>query len=72
MILNSPTIFGMKGNSLLAGGEAGSETVVGTQSLMDMIRDAVAAMAGGHNDQLRRREHQPVRDREPGHQGAYG
>ena len=47
MILNSPTIFGMKGNQLLAGGEAGSETVVGTQSLMDMIRDAVAAMAGG-------------------------
>jgi len=47
MILNSPTIFGMKGNSLLAGGEAGSETVVGTQSLLDMIRDAVSGMAGG-------------------------
>ena len=47
MILNSPTIFGMKGNQLLAGGEAGSETVVGTQSLMEMIRDAVASMAGG-------------------------
>ena len=47
MILNSPTIFGMKGNNLLAGGEAGSETVVGTQSLMEMIRDAVASMAGG-------------------------
>ncbi len=41
MILNSPTIFGMQGNSLLAGGEAGSETVVGTQSLMDMIHSAV-------------------------------
>lgn len=47
MILNSPTIFGMKGNQLLAGGEAGSETVVGTQSLMEMIRDAVTSMAGG-------------------------
>lgn len=47
MILNSPTIFGMKGNNLLAGGEAGSETVVGTQSLMEMIRNAVASMAGG-------------------------
>ena len=46
MILNSPTIFGMQGNSLLAGGEAGSETVVGTQSLIDMIRDAVANVAG--------------------------
>jgi len=47
MILNSPTIFGMKGNSLLAGGEAGSETVVGTNSLLGMIRDAVASMASG-------------------------
>ena len=45
MILNGPTIFGQKGNTLLAGGEAGSETVVGTQSLMEMIRDAVASMA---------------------------
>ena len=42
MILNAPTIFGMKGNQLLAGGEAGSETVVGTKSLMEMIRGAVA------------------------------
>ena len=47
MILNAPTIFGMKGNQLLAGGEAGSETVVGTQSLMEMIRNAVSSMAGG-------------------------
>lgn len=47
MILNAPTIFGMKGNQILAGGEAGSETVVGTQSLMEMIRNAVASMAGG-------------------------
>lgn len=47
MILNSPTIFGVQGNTLLAGGEAGSETVVGTQSLMEMIRNAVASMAGG-------------------------
>lgn len=43
MILNQPTIFGYnaKSNQFLAGGEAGSETVVGTQSLMDMIRVAV-------------------------------
>lgn len=47
MILNSPTIFGMKGNTFLAGGEAGSETIVGTQSLLDMIRNAVASMAAG-------------------------
>ena len=45
MILNSPTIFGMRGNQLLAGGEAGSETVVGTKSLMEMIRDTVSSMA---------------------------
>lgn len=43
MILNGPTIFGMKGNSLLAGGEAGSETVVGTKSLMNMIGNAVSS-----------------------------
>lgn len=43
MILNSPTIFGMQGNHLLAGGEAGSETVIGTKSLLSMIQDAVTA-----------------------------
>lgn len=41
MILNKPTTFGMQGNRFLAGGEAGSETVVGTNSLMSMIQDAV-------------------------------
>lgn len=43
MIMNQPTIFGYnaKSNQCLAGGEAGSETVVGTQSLMDMINSAV-------------------------------
>ena len=43
MIMNQPTIFGYnaKSNQFMAGGEAGSETVVGTQSLMDMIRVAV-------------------------------
>ena len=42
MILNGATIFGMdsKGN-FLGGGEAGSETIVGTESLMKMIRRAV-------------------------------
>ena len=44
MILNSPTIFGYdsKSGQFLGGGEAGSETVVGTSSLMSMIRQAVA------------------------------
>ena len=43
MILNDPTIFGYdpKTGKFLGGGEAGSETVVGTGSLMDMIRQAV-------------------------------
>ena len=41
MILDGPTIFGMQGNQLLAGGEKGSETVVGTNSLMGMIQKAV-------------------------------
>lgn len=43
MILNSPTIFGYnsKTGQLLGGGEAGSETVVGTKSLISMIKTAV-------------------------------
>ena len=68
MILNSPTIFGMKGNQLLAGGEAGSETVVGTQSLMEMIRNAVASMVGdttinygGVNINVYAKENQDIR-----------
>lgn len=43
MVMNQPTIFGYnaKTNQFMAGGEAGSETVVGTSSLMTMISDAV-------------------------------
>ena len=45
MILNGATIFGMGRNGqLLGGGETGSETVVGTSSLLTMIRSAVADM----------------------------
>lgn len=41
MVLNDPTIFGLsKSGTLLGGGEAGSETVVGTESLMNMIQNA--------------------------------
>lgn len=45
MIMNQPTIFGYDSASqnFLAGGEAGSETVVGTQNLMEMIQTAVDA-----------------------------
>lgn len=41
MILNRPTIFGAANGRLLGAGEAGSETVVGTGSLISMIRTAV-------------------------------
>lgn len=44
MILDNPTIFGMMNGQLLGGGEAGSEAVVGTQSLMQMIQKAVSAV----------------------------
>lgn len=40
MILNSPTIFGYQNGRFLGAGEAGSETVVGTNSLMRMIQQA--------------------------------
>ena len=68
MILDRPTIFGQSGNTLLAGGEAGSEAVVGTQSLMEMIRNAVANMAnqttinyGGVNINVYQKENQDIR-----------
>ena len=51
MIMNQPTIFGYnaKTGQLMAGGEAGSETVVGTQNLMNMIKTAVSE-SDGNND----------------------
>lgn len=54
MIMNSPTIFGYnaKTNQFMAGGEAGSETVVGTESLMNMIQRAVTAENAGLVDKL--------------------
>ena len=41
MILNGATIFGAKNGRLLGGGEAGSEAIVGTNSLYNMIQQAV-------------------------------
>ena len=43
MILKSPTIFGYDASTgrFLGGGEAGSEVVVGTSSLMSMIRKSI-------------------------------
>lgn len=43
MILNDPTIFGYGGGKFLGGGEAGSEVVAGSQTLMGMIQNAVSS-----------------------------
>lgn len=48
MILNGATIFGQNGNTLLGGGEAGPEVVVGAGTLMEMIREA----SGGQNNDI--------------------
>lgn len=53
MILNKPTIFGVNSKGqFMAGGETGSETVVGTQSLMNMINNAVGQSNNGLYDVL--------------------
>ena len=48
MILDGPSVFGMKGNTLLAGGEAGKEVIVGANSLMGMINSAVQSSMMTH------------------------
>lgn len=50
VILKQPTIFGAAGGKLLGGGEAGPEAVVGTGSLVDMIRAAVRESSGQGQD----------------------
>lgn len=49
MILDKPTIFGYSAEAgkLLGGGEAGSEVVAGSQTLMNMIQAAVAEQNAG-------------------------
>lgn len=39
-MLNDATIFGARGNTLLGGGEAGAEMIIGTNKLMNMIARA--------------------------------
>ena len=48
LLLNGATIFGMNGNRLLGGGEAGPELVVGKNNLMRMISEA---QGGGISDE---------------------
>ena len=54
MILKRPTIFGMdQYGRALGGGEVGSETVVGTHSLMNMVTTAAArGMRGQANEMI--------------------
>ena len=49
IIMNEPTIFGYDNTTgkFLAGGEAGSEVVVGTQSLLSMIKSTVQNAVSG-------------------------
>lgn len=49
MILNSPTIFGYSKGRFLGGGEAGSEVVAGTNTLMGMIQSAVDRATGAYD-----------------------
>ena len=42
-LLNGATIFGQMGNQLLGGGESGSEMVVGTDTLMNAISNAMGS-----------------------------
>ena len=54
IIMNSPTIFGYDPatGSLMGGGEAGSEVVSGTDTLMRMIGDAVETKMSVANQQI--------------------
>jgi phage-related protein len=49
ILMNKPTIFGYDAGSgkLLGGGEAGSELVVGTNTLLNMIKSAVGSVFSG-------------------------
>ncbi len=53
-ILTRPTIFGYDEDDgrFLAGGERGSEAIVGTASLMRMVRSAAAEASGARDDEI--------------------
>ncbi len=52
MILKDATIFGQSNGTLLGGGEAGPEAVVGVSSLSSMIKDAVRDASSADNGPL--------------------
>jgi phage-related protein len=63
MILKDATIFGQSNGTLLGGGEAGDEAVVGVNSLKSMIREAVNDSSGsGYNGPLINIETMSVRN----------
>lgn len=47
MLMTKPTAFGIRNGKVMAGGEAGSEVVSGTDTLMGMISEAVAQQNNG-------------------------
>ncbi|MEG0732365.1 MAG: phage tail tape measure protein [Vagococcus sp.] len=51
-ILTKPTAFGMNGNSIMAGGEAGKEAVAPISTLMSYVRQAVAEANGSSQEQM--------------------
>lgn len=51
-MLNGATIFGARGNSLLGGGESGSEMIIGTNKLMQMIAQAKGGQEVTLNNQF--------------------
>lgn len=48
-ILTKPTIFAMRGNTFLGGGEAGAEAIAPIDTLQKYIREAVAPTQSGEN-----------------------
>ena len=54
MIMTSPTIFGYnpKTGNVMGGGEAGSEVVSGTNTLMNMIGDVVESKTAAQNERI--------------------
>ena len=52
MLLNSPTIFGMSGNTFLGAGDAGLEVVAGANTLMGMMRTAVGGSLSSGLEQV--------------------
>ena len=51
-ILNKPTIFGMNGNSLMGGGEAGKEAVLPIKLLKDYVKESIRDVSNEGNAEM--------------------